>query len=47
LPQEVLAAALPAGGGSSASDHMPAPVDSKAPRPRRRRRRPGDKPGSM
>jgi poly(A) polymerase len=47
LPQEVLAAALPAGGGSSANDHMPAPVASKAPRPRRRRRRPGDKPGSM
>ena len=46
LPQEVLAAALPAGGGS-ASDHIPVPVAGKPPRPRRRRRRPGDKSGSV
>jgi poly(A) polymerase len=42
LPQDVLAAALPAGGG----DYVAAPVVAKPPRPRRRRRRPGDKSGS-
>jgi len=46
LPQEVLAAALPAGGGSAASEPMPMPAARKA-RPRKRRRKPGDKPGSM
>ena len=47
LPPDVLSAALPAGGGS-ANDHVPAPVAGKAPRPRRRRRRPGaDKSGSV
>ncbi|OOG61503.1 poly(A) polymerase [Rhodanobacter sp. B04] len=45
LPQDVLSAALPAGGGS-ANDHVVAPVASK-PRPRRRRRKPGDKSGSV
>ncbi|HWU75922.1 MAG TPA: polynucleotide adenylyltransferase PcnB [Rhodanobacter sp.] len=47
LPQDVLAAALPAGGGSAASDHLPVPAARKPPRPRRRRRKPGDKPGSV
>ncbi len=47
LPQDVLAAALPAGGGSSASDHLPVPAARKPPRPRRRRRGSGDKPGSV
>jgi poly(A) polymerase len=45
LPQDVLAAALPAGGGST-GDYVAAPVAAKPPRPRRRRRRPGDKSGS-
>ncbi len=45
LPQEVLSAALPAGGG--ANDHLPVPAVRRPPRPRRRRRRPGDKPGSV
>ena len=47
LPQDVLAAALPAGGGSAASDQLPVPAARKPPRPRRRRRKPGDKPGSV
>jgi poly(A) polymerase len=46
LPQDVLAAALPAGGGSGASDHIAAPMATRPPRPRRRRRRPADKSGS-
>lgn len=47
LPPDVLSAALPAGGGSI-SDHVSTPVASKAPRPRRRRRRPGgDKSSSV
>jgi len=47
LSHDVLAAALPAGGGSHASDH-PAPSSAPAKRPRRRRRRSGggDKSGS-
>jgi poly(A) polymerase len=43
LPPDVLAAALPAGGGASEPVAMPV---AKPPRPRRRRRRPGDKSGS-
>jgi len=46
LPQEVLAAALPASGGSSISDNAVLPATSR-PRPRRRRRKPGDKSGSV
>jgi poly(A) polymerase len=46
LPQDVLAAALPATGGSSASDNAPIPVAGKPPRPRRRRR-PANKSGSV
>ena len=45
LPQDVLASALPAGGGGSA-DYIPAPAAAKPPRPRRRRRKPGNKSGS-
>jgi len=44
LPQDVLAAALPAGGGSHASDSAPMPSAGRP--PRRRRRKPGDKSGS-
>jgi poly(A) polymerase len=44
LPQDVLSAALPAGGGSYPSDHVVAA--GKPPRARRRRRKPGDKSGS-
>jgi len=44
LPQDVLAAALPAGGGN---DPVVASAPAKPPRPRRRRRRPGDKSGSV
>ena len=44
LPQDVLAAALPAGGGH---DPVVASAPAKPPRPRRRRRRPGDKSGSV
>ena len=47
LPQDVLAAALPLGGGSSANDHIPSPAVGRPPRPRRRRRKPGDKSGSV
>ncbi len=46
LPQDVLAAALPASGGNAANDYAPTPVAGKPPRPRRRRRKPGEKPGS-
>jgi len=46
LPQDVLASALPAGGGAGANDYVPAPVAAKPPRPRRRRRKPGNKSGS-
>ena len=45
LPPEVLAAALPA-GGAGANDYVPAPVAAKPPRPRRRRRKPGNSSGS-
>jgi poly(A) polymerase len=45
LPQDVLAAALPAGGGSAA-DSMALPMAGKPPRPRRRRRKPVDRSGS-
>ncbi|MBB5358365.1 poly(A) polymerase [Rhodanobacter sp. ANJX3] len=44
LPQDVLAAALPAGGGNYPSDNVVA-TSAKPPRPRRRRRKPGDKSG--
>lgn len=47
LPQDVLAAALPASGGSHASDNAPAPAVGKPPRPRRRRRKPSDKSGPV
>jgi poly(A) polymerase len=46
LPQDVLAAALPATGGNYASDSAPMPSAGRPPRPRRRRRNPGDKSGS-
>jgi poly(A) polymerase len=46
LPQDVLSAALPVGGGSAASDHAALPVAARPPRPRRRRRKPGDQSGS-
>ncbi|MCW8807225.1 MAG: polynucleotide adenylyltransferase PcnB [Rhodanobacter sp.] len=46
LPQDVLAAALPAGGGS-ASDNAALPTAGKPPRPRRRRRKSGDRSGSV
>ena len=46
LPQDVLSAALPVGGGSHASDNAPMPSAGRPPRPRRRRRKPGDKSGS-
>ncbi|MEW5301291.1 MAG: hypothetical protein WDW36_004157 [Sanguina aurantia] len=47
LPQDVLAAALPAtGGGSYPSDSTALPSSGRPPRPRRRRRKPGDKSGS-
>jgi poly(A) polymerase len=45
LPQDVLSAALPAGGGNYPSDNVMA-SSGKPPRPRRRRRKPGDKSGS-
>ncbi|MEO6926726.1 MAG: polynucleotide adenylyltransferase PcnB [Rhodanobacter sp.] len=45
LPQEVLAAALPAGGGSAA-EQAPSPSAQKPPKPRRRRRARADKTGS-
>ena len=41
LPPEVLAAALPAGGGSAAAE-VAVPVPGKPPRPRRRRRKSGN-----
>ena len=44
LPQDVLSAALPASGGNYPSDSVVA--SSGKPRPRRRRRKPGDKSGS-
>ncbi len=46
LPQDVLSAALPAGGGSAAGDHAALQVTARPPRPRRRRRKPGDQSGS-
>lgn len=46
LPQDVLAAALPVGGGS-ASDNAALPTAGKPPRPRRRRRNSGDRSGSV
>jgi poly(A) polymerase len=46
LPQDVLAAALPASSGNLASDNAAMPVAGKPPRPRRRRRKPAGKPGS-
>jgi poly(A) polymerase len=46
LPQDVLAAALPATGGNYASDNAALPSAGRPPRPRRRRRKPGDKSGS-
>ncbi len=46
LPQDVLSAALPVGGGSAVSDHAALPVAARPSRPRRRRRKPGDKSGS-
>ena len=46
LPQDVLAAALPASGGSHASDNAVLPVAARPPR-RRRRSRPSDKSGSV
>lgn len=45
LPQDVLAAALPAGGGNAAAEHAPVPEAQKPPRPRRRRRKRADQPG--
>lgn len=45
LPQDVLAAALPAGGGSAA-DSTAMPMAGKPPRPRRRRRKSADRSGS-
>jgi poly(A) polymerase len=45
LPQDVLAAALPAGGGSAA-DSTAMPMGGKPPRPRRRRRKSADRSGS-
>jgi len=47
LPQEVLAAALPAGGGPVAVEPAPVSAAQKPPRPRRRRRKRADKPGSV
>ena len=47
LPQDVLAAALPAGGGSAAVEPAPVSAAQKPPRPRRRRRKRADKPGSV
>jgi len=46
LPQDVLAAALPVTGGNHASDNATSPSLGRPPRPRRRRRKPGDKSGS-
>ncbi len=46
LPQDVLAAALPATGGQPGNDYPLTSPGSKAPRPRRRRRKSGSKPGS-
>lgn len=47
LPPDVLAAALPLSGGSSASDSLALPAARKPPRPRRRRSKPGGKSGSV
>ncbi|MEO6798954.1 MAG: polynucleotide adenylyltransferase PcnB [Rhodanobacter sp.] len=46
LPQEVLAAALPAGTGSAATEYVPAPAARKPPRPRRRRHKTNGSSGS-
>jgi poly(A) polymerase len=47
LPQDVLAAALPVSGGNPASDNAALPVAARPPRPRRRRRKPDDRSGSV
>ncbi|OOG55284.1 poly(A) polymerase [Rhodanobacter sp. B05] len=47
LPQEVLAAALPVGGGPAAVEPTPVSAAKKPPRPRRRRRKRADQPGSV
>ncbi|MEO8809100.1 MAG: polynucleotide adenylyltransferase PcnB [Rhodanobacter sp.] len=47
LPTDVLAAALPAGGGNATAEYVPTAAVKKPPRPRRRRRRSADKPGSV
>jgi poly(A) polymerase len=46
LPQDLLAAALPASGGNGGADYPVTSVSSKPPRPRRRRRKSGSKPGT-
>lgn len=47
LPQDVLAAALPASGGQAGeSSALPSKPAASAPRKRRRRRKPGGKSGS-